>query len=171
MEYEFRVDGKPYRFSLAQGAGKVVATVNGNLYEADVVRISAHVVSLLIAGRSYLARTIRDKGKIHVAIGSSRFCLEESRPGSTQSILQEGMQQKLETTIKSPMPGMVIKVTVSAGDAVKPGDTLAVVEAMKMEHDMRASFEATVEEVFVHAGQQVDAFQPLVKLKPGGNVA
>ena len=62
------------------------------------------------------------------------------------------------------MPGMVIKVNVAEGDEVSPGDSLVVVEAMKMEHEMRTSTKAIVAKVHVKAGQQVDAFQPLVDL-------
>jgi len=62
------------------------------------------------------------------------------------------------------MPGLVVKVDVAEGAEVHPGDVLVVVEAMKMEHELRASFKAVVARVHVKAGQQVDAFQPLLDL-------
>ena len=64
------------------------------------------------------------------------------------------------------MPGLVIKVNVSEGSEVNPGDGLVVVEAMKMEHEMRSGMKAVVKKVHVKPGQQVDAFQVLVELKP-----
>ena len=57
--------------------------------------------------------------------------------------------------IKAPMPGNIIKVNVKAGDAVKKGDVLCVLEAMKMENDIMAPADGTVATVEVSAGQSV----------------
>ena len=57
--------------------------------------------------------------------------------------------------VKAPMPGNIIKVNVKAGDAVKKGDVLCVLEAMKMENDIMAPADGTVATVAVTAGQSV----------------
>jgi propionyl-CoA carboxylase alpha chain len=59
-------------------------------------------------------------------------------------------------SLVAPMPGTVIRVEVATGDEVKAGDTLVVLEAMKMEHSVRASADGTVGEILVTAGQQVE---------------
>jgi len=56
----------------------------------------------------------------------------------------------------SPMPGVVVRVNVQSGDFVKEGDVLAVVEAMKMEHSVRAAADGEVTKVLVSAGDRVD---------------
>ncbi len=66
--------------------------------------------------------------------------------------------------VSSPMPGTVLAVHVSAGDGVSAGQALFSVEAMKMEHTVRAPLDATVAEVRVHAGQQVALDQTLAVL-------
>ena len=66
--------------------------------------------------------------------------------------------------IKAPMPGNVIKVNVKAGDAVKKGDVLCVLEAMKMENDIMAPADGTVATVEVTAGQSVQTDAILVTL-------
>ncbi|MEM7441017.1 MAG: biotin/lipoyl-containing protein, partial [Pseudomonadota bacterium] len=58
-------------------------------------------------------------------------------------------------TLTAPMPGLVKSVTVAAGDSVEAGQVLAVLEAMKMEHQMRAPFAGTVAKVPVATGDQV----------------
>jgi biotin carboxyl carrier protein len=63
------------------------------------------------------------------------------------------------------MPGRITHVPVSAGDLVNPGDTLVVVEAMKMENELRASAAGTIREVRVQAGQPVNAGDVLVVLE------
>jgi acetyl/propionyl-CoA carboxylase alpha subunit len=164
MDHEFLVDGEAHKISLEIQEGRVVATIEGRRMGLDAARLSGHTVSLLAAGKSYRARVACQGRKIFVAIGANQFCLEAPEPGGS-SRFKEGAAGKAEGTIKAPMPGMVIKVNVAEGDAVSPGDSLAVVEAMKMEHEMRAATKAIVAKVHVKAGQQVDAFQPLVELK------
>ena len=66
--------------------------------------------------------------------------------------------------IKAPMPGTIIKVNAKPGDAVKRGDVLCVLEAMKMENDIMAPDDGTVASVAVNAGQTVQTDAVLVTL-------
>ena len=68
--------------------------------------------------------------------------------------------------IRSPMTGTLVDVRVKAGDAVRPGQVLAVVAAMKMEFRLEAPREGTVAEVFHPAGAKVELGAPLLRLKP-----
>jgi propionyl-CoA carboxylase alpha chain len=165
MDYEFSVDGTLHKISIERSEGKFVVTLNGNRLELDAERVSSQAISLLVGGKSYLAHVARQGEKIWVAIGTHQFCLEEREQEGSLARVKESLPEQAEETVKAPMPGLVIKVNVSEGNDVNPGDGLVVVEAMKMEHEMRASFKAIVEKIHVKAGQQVDAFQPLVELK------
>ncbi len=66
--------------------------------------------------------------------------------------------------IEAPMPGLVKAVFAEAGQAVKEGDRLAILEAMKMEHSLLAARDGTVAEVLAAAGDQVEAGAALVRL-------
>lgn len=166
MEYEFNVDGKRHRVALEKKGGAISAVVDGSRIEADVARLSPNSISILAGGRSYLAHCAIEGRTIHVVVGASRFVLEEPRADDALGALKDKAAGRIEGTVKAPMPGQVTKVNVAEGAEVQPGDILVVVEAMKMEHEMRAEFPAVVEKVHVRAGQQVDAFQPLVELRP-----
>jgi len=85
--------------------------------------------------------------------------------------ITDGVQEQPKTAssgagceVKSPLPGAIIKVMVKAGDSVKSGDTLLIMEAMKMETTVQANEDGVVKEVFVNAGDQVQTDQVLVKL-------
>ena len=166
MDYEFLSGGKVHKVSLESKRDKQFAVVDGKAYEVDAHRVSPQALSLLIGGKSYLAHVARDGEKVFVAIGTSRFLLEEPKQESDRPGGMGGIPGKAEGTIKAPMPGLVIKVNAEEGKVVNPGDSLVVVEAMKMEHEMRSGMKAVVEKVHVKPGQQVDAFQVLVELKP-----
>ncbi len=70
--------------------------------------------------------------------------------------------------IEAPMPGLVKAVFAGAGQAVKEGDRLAILEAMKMEHSLLAARDGVVAEVLAEAGAQVEAGAALVRLEDGG---
>jgi propionyl-CoA carboxylase alpha chain len=63
------------------------------------------------------------------------------------------------------MPGLVVKIPVAVGDTVDEGTTLAIIEAMKMQNELRASRKGTVKKINFSEGEQVDAFQPIVELE------
>ncbi len=166
MELEFLVDGKSRSISLEHKDGKVLATFEGRVLPIDVLEVSRQSFSLMCEGRSHLAHVARNGDIIYVSVGASRFRLRVPERGGGAGHLREGTSGIAEGTIKAPMPGLVIKVKVAEGSKVDAGDGLVVVEAMKMEHEMRASGKAVVTKVHVKEGQQVDAFQPLVELQP-----
>ena len=66
------------------------------------------------------------------------------------------------TCVKAPMPGTILKVTVTQGQAVKAGDVLCVLEAMKMENEIMAPCAGTVKQVLATKGSSVDTDAPLV---------
>ena len=66
--------------------------------------------------------------------------------------------------VLSPMPGTIVKINVKAGQAVKSGEVLAVLEAMKMENEIMAPHDATVVQVLVDVGSKVDTGTPIIVL-------
>lgn len=68
-------------------------------------------------------------------------------------------------TVAAPMPGIIVSIPVKAGDAVKRGQTVAVMEAMKMENSIAATRDGIVKEVHVAAGQEVNNGQALVTVE------
>ena len=66
--------------------------------------------------------------------------------------------------VVSPMPGTMVKINVTAGKAVKSGEVLAVLEAMKMENEIMAPHDATVVQVLVDVGSKVDTGTPIIVL-------
>ncbi|MDG2351886.1 MAG: biotin carboxylase N-terminal domain-containing protein [Acidimicrobiales bacterium] len=74
--------------------------------------------------------------------------------------------QIAEGSLVAPMPGVVLEIKVSSGDAVSAGDTLLTLEAMKMEHHVKAPYKGTVAEILVSENQQLDNGVPLLVINP-----
>jgi len=89
----------------------------------------------------------------------------DERTRHIQSLVGAGKTQKGGGTVKAPMPGLVVKVLVEPGDPVAAGQGLVVLEAMKMENEIKAAAAGVVESVAVSQGQAVEKGAALVMLK------
>jgi len=121
-------------------------------------------------------------GAIDVEIGGRRCRARVTRDGDRivlhgpRGNLELGLQPRFEIPggdetsggLVAPMPGKVIELRVGVGDAVAAGDTLVVLEAMKMEHPMRATGDGVVAEVLVTLGEQVEGGALLLVVEPEG---
>jgi len=103
----------------------------------------------------------RQGGRVWLQDGGLRACFEERTHRASAGEQGPGSGQ-----LKAPMDGAVIDVSAAAGDQVKRGQTLAVLEAMKMEHALKADCDGTVEAVTVAAGDQVKRQQLLITVTP-----
>ena len=94
-----------------------------------------------------------------------------STPPPTQPVKKETKKVKVAegvTVVSAPLPGKVLTVNVSPGKAVKKGDVLLVLEAMKMENEIFAAEDGVVKAVHVSSGQNVETGEPLVEIEIGG---
>jgi biotin carboxyl carrier protein len=164
VEFEFLVDGKPHKISLEKKEGKYIFTQGSNSFEADIHVISPHVISVIVGERSYKVYFTQDKDKKYFYVSGNEYIIRE--PGEREENLERGeegtSQDKL--MIKAPMPGKVIKINVKEEEKVRKNQTLAIVEAMKMENEIKSSIEGHVKKIFVSAGDLVDSEKPLIEL-------
>ena len=136
----------------------------GKSVVADVVALGA-TLSMIIDGRVVDLTVEGTPPKVGVIASGRRVYLEveSDRSRAARAAKSRGATQG-DDVVASPMPGRVLKVLVSVGDEVALGQPLVVVEAMKMENELRATRAGTVAEVFVIAGANVEAGTKLVRL-------
>ncbi len=157
FEIEDREIAVGYRFSRGN---TFEATVDGQVLEQVAVpRVSSDWVTIESAGvaRAYTVAQVGDRYFVDGPDGASE-CRELPRFGIEEVEDAAG-------SLVSPMPGQVVSVSVEEGDEAQAGDVLVIVEAMKMEHSVRATFDGTVSSVHVAAGDQVENDQVLVVVR------
>jgi biotin carboxyl carrier protein len=136
------------------GTGLYEVRLRGAVHVVDAYQHDYGTLSLLVDDASHSVMLDPRGPKVHVRIRHSIFPLEirlrlrRAAGGFTVS----GRQ-----AIASPMPGKVVKVLVAEGDAVKQGQGLVVVEAMKMENELRSPKDGRVVELHAREGQAVEA--------------
>src|SRR6267143_228516 len=90
----------------------------------------------------------------------------DDRSKQIEALTGQGRKAVVGGVVKAPMPGLVVRVEVSAGQSVEVGEGLVGVEAMKKENELRATHASVVEQIHVSAGQRVEKGTPLVTLSP-----
>jgi len=118
----------------------------------------AHTVSLLEDGRSHTVTLERRSGGYTAVVGRHSFAIElhEAVPGRTE---RGGTAASGPSRLLAPMPGKIVRVLATPGQAVEAGAGLVVMEAMKMENELKATRAGRLAEVAVVAGQTVEAGQ------------
>jgi acetyl/propionyl-CoA carboxylase alpha subunit len=132
--------------------------LDGNPYRIDLQKISPGRYSLLLDGRSYQA-TIDRNDFIYTVIlhgKSYRVAIETSMKRGTNLFGRGAQSDQLRLELRSPMPGMVVRCEVKEGTRIRVGDGLLILEAMKMENEIRATRNGTVKKILVHDRQVVD---------------
>ncbi len=164
MDFEFLVDNTLHKIFLEKKENVFIVSDGEKTFEADIRFISANAVSILIEGRSHLVYIAREKDKKYFYLDGQQFIVQE--PSRERESFQAGEEKTkdVELLIKAPMPGKVIKINVSEKEEVRKNQTLAIVEAMKMENEIKSSIEGYVKKIFVSAGDLVDSERPLIEL-------
>lgn len=163
MEYKFNLNNKVYKVKI--GETKESYTISIDDKEIGAVKVGAYCntpLQMVIDGKTipaYIAFD-KDKGYIFVEGNYHTLNLEKGSSGKAKDTATGGAQN----FVSSPMPGTLVKVLVSKGDEVTVGQTLAIVEAMKMENELKSQIKGKVKQVNFSEGTQVDAFQPIVEL-------
>jgi len=166
VEYEFLLNEVLQKVSIEKKEDTYVFSDGEKTYLADIHQISPFQISVLIEGVSFRIFTAKDKDSRYFMIDGQQFVVKE--PTEQVEAFRKGEEITAEGTIlvKAPMPGKVIKICVSKEDEVRKNQTLAIVEAMKMENEIKASVDGTIKEIHVSAGDLVDSEKPLIELEP-----
>ncbi len=158
MKYDVLVDGHAYQVSVERTAQGYSCTVDGEPFELNVAPASRDVLSILHDGRSYEARRESSAtGESYVLIGAHRFRAEVRDPRSLRSRRAALAAQAGPVGIQAPMPGKVIRLLASAGEEVEAGQGLLVVEAMKMQNEIRSTKKGKIVRIAVQEASAVNA--------------
>ena len=162
MKYEVQISGKTRSVELERNANGWKATLDGMGIVADVVEFAPNTFSVLAGGRSHeVCVTSSSDGKLILQTGRVEFGAEVQDPRAWSGRRHSGAEAEGRQQIVAPMPGKIIRVLVKAGDEVKAGQGLLVVEAMKMQNEIRSPKNGTVERVMAEEGQAVNAGEAL----------
>jgi biotin carboxyl carrier protein len=165
MEFEFLINKVRHKISLEKKEGLYFLRHQDQSFQADLQVISPNVFSLLVEGRCYLVYIAKDKDKKYIYLNGETFIVQKPGEEIKRFDRADDRAREEKPVVTAPMPGKVIKICVAENEAVRKNQTLAIVEAMKMENELKSPVEGVVKKIFVAAGDLVDSEKPLLELK------
>jgi len=166
MQLELKVNDRNAIVKEIRRKGNLVTlAVDNKIYEVDIDKVSGEEYSIRSEGKSYNVEVIpTDDPKIY-RVNTIYFAFDVSVNDAEARYLQKRKKKDADgttDTIKSPMPGKVVKVLVQKGDHVEKGQTVVVLSAMKMESEYKAGCDGIVSKVAIKEGDTVDGNQLMV---------
>jgi biotin carboxyl carrier protein len=161
MKFEAEIGGTRNEVEIDARAGRFRAVVGGRVYEGELLRTEPDAFTFFLGARVVEVRVGRLAGseilrvKVNGSTADVRVIDRKHLHGAGDAAL-EGRQ-----VLAAPMPGKVVAVLVERGASVARGEGIVVVEAMKMQNEVKASKDGVVAELLVAAGDTVNAGQTL----------
>jgi biotin carboxyl carrier protein len=166
MELELKVNNRSEIVKEVKREGNILTlSVGEELYEVDIVKVSNAEFSILYKGKSFNIEVVETSEPKHYNVNTLYFKFDVEVIDNEARYRKNRMQTgpiSFDNTIRSPMPGKVVRIFVKPGDLVEAGQPLIVLSAMKMESEFKAGHRGIVREVPVTEGETVDTNQLLV---------
>jgi biotin carboxyl carrier protein len=170
VQYEVEVGGRLRQVVVTRTGDTFAVSLDGHTHHVDAARIDGHSLSLLVDNgcpQSHEVSIVADPGSgqhvVHVGTVPAAVTLNGRRRWGRKE--EHGVAGSGPQRLVAPMPGKVVRVLVKAGDRVTARQPVVVVEAMKMENELRASREGTIAEIHAREGMSVDAGALLIVIQ------
>jgi biotin carboxyl carrier protein len=158
MKLELAINGSHRTVEIEREGTGWRISLDGESIDADALEIAPNIFSILSKGKSYEVRvTPNSTGGLTLQTAHQEFAAEVIDPRAWRGRRHGALEAEGRQQILAPMPGKIIRVLVQAGENVQAGQGLIVVEAMKMQNEIRSPKSGTVERLLVKEGQPVNA--------------
>ncbi|HEV3038574.1 MAG TPA: biotin/lipoyl-containing protein [Candidatus Angelobacter sp.] len=165
MIYEVTVEGSTQRVELIRGTSGWRCKLNGREFPVDVVATGEGVLSILINGKSYEIKQETTATETNIVVGNQRFNAVVRDPRSLRSRRRSDSSGEGVKKITAPMPGKVVRILASTGTQVEAGQGILVIEAMKMQNELKSPKKGIIKKLTVAPGAAVDAGQVLAEVE------
>lgn len=166
MTYLVQIEGRRYAIQVAARADRPALTIDGEPLEAEVCFVGAHTVSLVVAGVSYTFHVERDPeaaDQVRISRAGTALVARVTDPRRRQRGAAAALEGRLRLT--APMAGRVVRCLAAPGDLVAHGQGLLVLEAMKMQNEVRAPKAGRLITLAVAAGAAVASGDLLAEIE------
>lgn len=167
MKYFAEVNGEVLEMDIDEQGEALKVTIGDRILLADLQKISPpSLYSLILGNYSHEVFVEARQDQSVVLIGGERYSVkvQDERARRLSAVIPKERTHEGEVVIKAPMPGLVASIGVNLGDVVEKGKGLLVLEAMKMQNELRAPRAGTVKSIGVRQGERVENGRVLIVL-------
>lgn len=163
MKLIAKLDGEKHEVEVVRVDNQVTATVEDREYTFDVSQPEPNIYTFRSGGSR--SEAFVSPGTSKVTIGGHEFDIELTDPKRLRGSTVDAEHAGGAAEIKTAMPGKVVRILVAAGDKVQKGDGVLVVEAMKMQNEMKSPKDGVVKEIRTSEGSTVNAGDVLAMIE------
>ena len=160
MSYIVNVDNHEFKVNVLRNHRGYTAFLDGEEMSVEVAREEGNQLTLIVNNRPFVI-VLESEGQISVNGETYLVTVMDEQIQKLIKVSPEKFHKK-ELAVRAVMPGLVIDVTVKEGDAVKAGDALLVVEAMKMQNEVKTPQEGIVKKILVQKDKTVNSGDILI---------
>jgi biotin carboxyl carrier protein len=160
MKITAEITGEKHELDIKHDGPRVSAEIDGRRYEVEAFSSQPGIYLLLADGHVYQCRVDHPAAKpesLEVTVSNHAYAITLTDPKRFRGVQSSGSQTNGAAEIVAPMPGKVVRVLVEAGVSVEAGEGIIVVEAMKMQNEMKSPKAGKVTTINVNAGATVNA--------------
>ncbi len=164
MKYITTIDDKQFTVEVID---EKHVSVDGKIYEIDFESVSGQpVYSLIVDGRSHESYIYQGDDNWQVLMRGRLYPVqvEDEREKRLRAAAGGGVAETGEFHLRAPMPGLVVAIPVTEGQAVKRGQVILILESMKMQNELKAPRDGTIGRIRVKAGETVEQKQTLLSM-------
>ena len=162
MKYVTIINERRYEIEI-DNAGSIL--VDGEARDVNFLNLGGSLFSVITENRSFEAVIDDDDDKIAVMMTGRLFETQVLDERAQLMMQRRGAQTSGSGEVSAPMPGLIVEVTAAHGALVSQGDTLIILESMKMQNELKSPIDGRVSAIHVEAGQAVDKNDLLVEIK------
>ena len=161
MIYEVSIDGKNHKLELNKVGNRWECKLDGEKFDVDAVIARPNVLSLIVDGQAFEVKRERTATDLHLWVKSARFAVDVRDPRSLRSRRAAGGGVEGPQKLHAPMPGKIVRVLAPVGTTVAAGQGVMVIEAMKMQNELKSPKAGIVKQIVVGEGASVGAGEVL----------
>jgi biotin carboxyl carrier protein len=163
--YDVAIGEKTYRVELLRAGSSWICKLDGREFPVDVVSPQPGLLSLLINGRSYDIKQEPGVTESNVVVGQERFTTVVRDPRSLRGRRGADSGGQGARKIAAPMPGKVVRILAPVGTEVENGQAVLVIEAMKMQNELKSPKQGKVIKLAIKEGDAVETGQSLAEVE------
>ena len=148
--------GKAHRLEVERAASGWECRLDGQPLNVDAVITRRDVLSLLVDGHAYEIKREQTASDLHMWVGTTSFAVELRDPRSLRSRNKDAGDEKSPRNIFAPMPGRIVRLLVAENSEVEAGQGIVIVEAMKMQNEIKSPKNGVVKKMLATPGAAVN---------------
>lgn len=154
------------KYEVIENSGLLRISDGKKVYHVDLRLLDKNLYSLMIDNQSYTFEVTESGKEIKIILNHYEYAIPvlNQREKIEAEILGSSSLSEEKGEIRAPMPGLILKIEIQKGNAVAAGQPLIIMEAMKMENEIRAQIDGEVQEIFISENQKVEKDDLLLRI-------